>query len=212
VRALAPDVSASELRRQLEYTVRETPQLHIFTSSGGVVDRDTLRALHTGDARAKSNAFARMAIVTAQLDDALYPQHRADGDRYSQKAIDLDKTNPEAWRARAAYFDILGEPDKAWPFVEQATKLAPDSMMIAISRALILENRGLLGDAVEVLDVIIASLEANAADENLMSRRLAWRARLLLRIGRDEDAVKDARAARQLNESVQLPEELEALL
>jgi tetratricopeptide (TPR) repeat protein len=212
VRAIAPEISATDLRRELEYTVRETPQLHLFTSSGGVVDKDMLRALHTGDKHAQSNAFATMAINVAQVDDALYPRHQADADRYSKKAIELDAQNAEAWRARAAYFDIIGQPEQAWAPIEKATKLAPDSMMVAVSRAIILEHRNLPADAAAILDRIITSLESSGADANLRARRLAWRARLLLQAGRTSDAVRDARAARALNENVQLPEDLEAQL
>jgi tetratricopeptide (TPR) repeat protein len=212
IRSLAPELSAADLRHELEYTVRDTPQLQLFTSSGGVVDKAMLRALHSGDKRAQSNAYATMAINVAQADPALYPRHQADGDRYARRAIELDPQNAEAWRARAAFYDIIGQPEKAWEFIERASKLAPDSMIVAVSRALILEHRQRPAEAAKVLDGILAALETEGADANLRARRLAWRARLNLQAGRTNDALHDARAARELNESVPLPEELETWL
>ena len=55
-------------------------------------------------------------------------------------------------------------------------------------------------------------LETSEADPNLLARRLAWRARLLLQAGRSDAALRDARTARALNGSVQLPDEPEARL
>jgi subtilisin family serine protease len=213
VRSLSPEITAGELRRQLEYTVGQTEQLHLYVSSGGNIDREFLRALYTGDARAESNAYARMSITTAGLDDDLYPHHQVDADHYSQHSIDLDVKNAEAWRARAAYFDLIGQHKRAFETIEKAVQLDSRSPMVWVSRALIQENLADNKGAVESLTRCISLLEKIGSEEdNLRSRRLAWRARLELELGRKADAQRDARAARTLNSYVVLTDELEALL
>lgn len=213
VRAIAPKITAAELRQLIDYTARDVEQLHRFVSAGGSIDKAILRDLHIGDARAKAVACARVASNAALLAPSIYPRHAADAERYSSEAIKLDPKSGEAWRARSVTLYRAGDSDGAVAAMEKAVGFEPNNESIWIDRAsLHLE----LGNAVEVLqslDKSIAILAAQGESGNfLRARRLVLRAALYLQLEETDAARQDVRLALEINPGVDLPEELAALI
>lgn len=213
IRSLAPQVTASELRRLVEYTARDVEELHRFVSSGGAIDKQALLGLFQGDARARSNAKARIASNAVSLSDELYPRRAADAERAAIEALALDQSNAEAWLARARTFGIAGDLKKALEHVDRCLELDPKCEPGWMDRAAIqaeLKNN----DAVlQAFGRAIAVLEERGESANfLRARRLVQRADLLRRLGRKNDARSDLRAALDLNPGVELTTELELLL
>jgi subtilisin family serine protease len=214
VRSLAPTLTATELRRLIDYTAKDVEQLHRYISSGGLIDKEMLRAVFAGNARAKSNAQARIAQNAALLPDALYPRHGLDAERAALKSIELDKTNPEAWRARAITFLVADDAKKALEHIDQALKLDPRSEPAWMERAAIESklgnNAGVFESIGKAIDVLAASVEPSA--DFLRARRLVLRASLHLQLDEKDEARADVTKARELNPGVEMSDELEALL
>lgn len=213
IRSMEPSVTAADLRRLLGYTVRDVEQLHVLVAAGGVVDKDTMKACFSGDARARSNAQARIARNAAELADDSYPRHAADADRASKKALELDAANPEAWRARAITVAMAGDPTKGLELIDKALALDPKSEPLWMNRAAIASQLGRNRDVFEAIDKAIAILaEQGMLYDFLRARRLVLRAGLFLQLNETDKARADAKLARELNPWVELSEELEALL
>jgi len=213
VRALAPKITASELRRLIDYTARDVEQLHRFVSAGGIIDKAMLRDLQTGDPRARALACARVASNAALLAPSVYPSHAADADHYSSEAIRQDSKSGEAWRARSLTLQRAGDTDGAIAAIERSVGLEPQNEAAWMDRARLFAE---LGDAAEVLRSLEQSISLLAAlgesADFLRARRLVLRADLQIQLQDPDAALRDARLAREINPGVEMSEELEALL
>jgi subtilisin family serine protease len=207
----APYVSGvAALMRSLAPNVED---LHPFVTSGGIIDKDTLRNCFAGAPREQSNAQARIAFNAALLADDSYPRHAVDADRASKKAIELDATNPEAWRARAVTLNVAGDAKQALQAIEHCLELEPGSEPAWMNRAEIASNQRDNKGVFEALGKAIDVLTAEGEGSNyLRARRLVLRASLYFQLQDVEKARADVRLARELNEGVEIPSELEALL
>jgi tetratricopeptide (TPR) repeat protein len=212
-RALSPTLTAAELRRLLEATVAGNDNLPLYTTSGGNIDRETLRGYLTGDARARSSAFARLAVNNARFDAAVFPRQARDADRFSQKATELDGTNPLAWHARASYLASTGESKRALEAVDKALKLDARLEPAWHTRALVLSDLDNVADAIVAVTRCIDLLDGDAAmTARLRARRLVLRAILHFRADQLDECKRDALAAREISPRIGLPEPVEALL
>ncbi len=213
MRSIAPAVGAAELRRLIDYTAIDDELIQGFVSSGGIVDRETLRGCFSGDNRARSKAQARIACNAALLADEAFPSHAVDAERAASEALKLDPANPEAWRARARTRLAAGDGPKALEAIDKALKLDPNSEPAWMDRAMVAsrlqDNQRLFESLGRAIDVLAAQGERG----NFMrARRLVLRASLHLQVQEVEPARADVRLAFKLNPNYPFEPELAALL
>jgi len=211
-RAIAPKLTAAELRQLIDYTARDVEQLHRYVSAGGMIDKTILRDLHTGEARARAVACARVAFNAALLGSNIYPRHAADAERYSLEALKLDPKSGEAWRARGITLFRAGDADGAVAALDKAVEFEPANEAAWMDRA---HLHAELGNAMEVLRCLEKSIGILAAQgesaDFLRARRLMLRATLYLQLEEPDAAIQDMKLARQINPGVDIPDELEDL-
>jgi tetratricopeptide (TPR) repeat protein len=152
-------------------------------------------------------------VNNARFEAAVFPRQARDADRFSQKAVELDGTNPLAWHARAAYLATTGEPKRALEAVDKALKLDARLEPAWHTRALVLSDLDNVADAIVAVTRCIDLLDGDAAmTTRLRARRLVLRAILHFRADQLDECKRDALAAREISPRIGLPEPVEALL
>jgi tetratricopeptide (TPR) repeat protein len=213
VRAVAPKLTAAELRQLIDYSSRDVEQLHRYTTAGGVIDKGVMHDLHLGNEADKAAAHARIAINSALLNPRAYPRQAVDADLHSKEAIRLAPKSAEAWRARSITLARAGQFEAAIAAIDRALEIEPGFEPGWFHRAeLYVELEDAMG-VIRSLDKSIALLAAEGEGSNILrSLRLVMRAGVYHAIGESDAARQDLILARTLNSGILLTEELEALL
>ncbi|MBI2513975.1 MAG: S8 family serine peptidase [Opitutae bacterium] len=208
LRHARPDLTAEQLKLFLLYTARYHSSLAHRTTTGGSLNGDLLFQL-AGDSSTRAKVCATAAIHAAQADQHRLPAHFIDADRLSRLALATDDTCAEAWRARAAYFDLRDDPAAAVEPIERAIQLDPTNWHVWNSSGIIHAH---LKHHAEAATGYRCAAELSAHDPNVTAPTRAAifvrAATQSLAAGDRADASAAVRAARALHSDVSIPDDL----
>jgi adenylate cyclase len=121
------------------------------------------RALYDAALRLDPNLvialIARSDILDAEIDIDPRPDHDRivrEMDEFSNRALQLDNSNPQVWRARSEALAVGGRWNAAFEAIDQAIRLDPYNPQLYVYKAMWMNMTGRPADALLVIDRAMA--------------------------------------------------------